>query len=214
MELKGESVSSYMYRMQGRVSLHKSITMLQKMLKSIEQAHNVGVLHRDVKPGNFVMGRQGEPDAEELYLVDFGLAKEHLNEQGEAYPPRSSTEFRGTVPYASLASHFKKELGRKDDLWSFFFMMLEFLDQPLPWASLEDKDQVKNSKFKCFAAPTVQLYPRLHEMGVTEVHEIFMYLRGLDYYDRPDYDFIEEKILHTQTKLVAAQSQRIASQLV
>lgn len=83
-------------------------------------------MHRDIKPANFVLGLQNA--LEEVTLVDFGLAKEHMSEDGEVYPPRSSTEFRGTIPYASLASHFKKELGRKDDLWSFFFMVLEFLD--------------------------------------------------------------------------------------
>jgi serine/threonine protein kinase len=83
-------------------------------------------VHRDIKPANFVLGLQNA--LEEVTLVDFGLAKEHMSEDGEVYPPRSSTEFRGTIPYASLASHFKKELGRKDDLWSFFFMVLEFLD--------------------------------------------------------------------------------------
>lgn len=102
--------------------------MLLKMLQSIENTHKAGVLHRDVKPGNFVRGRAGQPDSEDLYLVDFGLAKDHISAEGEVYPPRSTTEFRGTLPYASLAAHFKKELGRKDDLWSFFFSMLEMLD--------------------------------------------------------------------------------------
>jgi serine/threonine protein kinase len=83
-------------------------------------------VHRDIKPANFVLGLNSPQ--EEVTLVDFGLAKEHISEDGEVYPPRSATEFRGTIPYASLSSHFKKELGRKDDLWSFFFMALEFLD--------------------------------------------------------------------------------------
>ncbi len=42
-------------------------------------------------------------------LIDFGLAKEHLNDDGEVNPPRTAAEFRGTVTYASLAAHFNKE---------------------------------------------------------------------------------------------------------
>jgi tau tubulin kinase len=103
-----------------------------KMLTSIENTHAAGIVHRDIKPTNFVRGDPSEPD--QLYLIDFGLAKQHLDARGEVLPTRTQTEFRGTVPYASLASHFKKELGRKDDLWSFFFILLELLDQKLPWS--------------------------------------------------------------------------------
>jgi len=101
------------------------------MLQCVKNTHEKGIVHRDIKPANFVLGLKN--GIEEVTLVDFGLAKEHISTDGEVYPPRSTTEFRGTIPYASLATHFKKELGRKDDLWSFFFVMLEFLGQTLPW---------------------------------------------------------------------------------
>ena len=44
-----------------------------------------------------------------MVLIDFGLAKEHINEDGDINPPRALAEFRGTVTYASLAAHFNKE---------------------------------------------------------------------------------------------------------
>lgn len=73
-------------------------------------------------------GTKEDGDENDVYLIDFGLAKEHLDPQtGQPYPPRELSEFRGTIPYASLSSHFKKDLSRRDDLWSFFFIMLEFL---------------------------------------------------------------------------------------
>lgn len=77
------------------------------MLKGIEGTHSRGIVHRDIKPANFVLGLAEGLD--EVSLVDFGLAKEHMSEDGEVYPPRNTTEFRGTIPYASLATHFKKE---------------------------------------------------------------------------------------------------------
>ena len=36
------------------------------------------MIHRDIKPSNFVMGKSGD-DKFKVYLVDFGLAKEHMN---------------------------------------------------------------------------------------------------------------------------------------
>lgn len=124
MELKGESVSNYLHRKS--VSSAQTLALISSMLCAIESTHASGVVHRDIKPANFVLGLQA--GNMEVTLVDFGLAKEHMSADGEVYPPRNQAEFRGTIPYASLASHFKKELGRKDDLWSFFFMMLELLD--------------------------------------------------------------------------------------
>ena len=86
------------------------------------------------------MGRSGE-DKHNVYLVDFGLAKEHLDMNTFLpHPQRRNTDFRGTIPYASLSAHLKKELGRKDDLWSFFFIILEFLEEPLSWKANTDKD--------------------------------------------------------------------------
>ena len=87
------------------------------------------------------MGRNTPEDKSFVYLVDFGLAKEHLDmNTGEPHPQRKNTDFRGTIPYASLCAHYKKELGRKDDMWSFFFIILEFLEEPLNWKQNTDKD--------------------------------------------------------------------------
>lgn len=49
------------------------------MLSSIENVHRAGFVHRDIKPSNFVMGRAEDPDRNVVYLVDFGLAKEHID---------------------------------------------------------------------------------------------------------------------------------------
>lgn len=55
------------------------------MLRSIEFIHNLGFIHRDIKPQNFVAGRGYDDSAkdqmdDEIYLVDFGLAREYLEE--------------------------------------------------------------------------------------------------------------------------------------
>ena len=75
------------------------------------------------------MGRAEDSDWNVVYLVDFGLAKEHIDQAtGKPHPERKHTDFRGTIPYASLSAHLKKELGRIDDMWSLFFVFLEFFD--------------------------------------------------------------------------------------
>lgn len=133
MELKGQNLANFK-KSQGRsFSPLVAINILLQMLVAIENVHSAGIIHRDVKPSNFVMGRTAD-DKSQVYLVDFGLAKEHLDlKTNMPIHPRGNTDFRGTIPYASINAHLKQELSRRDDIWSFFFVILEFLDQPLVW---------------------------------------------------------------------------------
>jgi tau tubulin kinase len=161
MELKGTNLANFR-KSQGRnFTPSVAIPILQQMLNAIENVHNSGIIHRDIKPSNFVMGRTGD-DKNQVYLVDFGLAKDHLD-LATMLPlnPRGNTDFRGTIPYASINAHMKQELSRRDDMWSFFFVILEFLDQPLAWKQNTNKDEVRDMKRKAFKNPPKNLFPNL-----------------------------------------------------
>jgi tau tubulin kinase len=90
-----------------------------------------------------------------VYMVDFGLAKLHLNKGGYPFPQRQNADFRGTITYASLNAHNKivilsnlyndyllQDLSRRDDLWSFYFVILDFLNEQLPWRNCKDNKVV------------------------------------------------------------------------
>lgn len=77
-------------------------------------------------------------------MLDFGLARQFTTGTGEVRPPRSAAGFRGTVRYASVNAHKNKEMGRHDDLWSLFYMLVEFVNGQLPWRKIKDKEQVYN----------------------------------------------------------------------
>lgn len=47
-----------------------------------------------------------------IFIVDFGLVKKHLTQEGFSKEERKFAEFRGTVPYASLNAHNNLDLGR------------------------------------------------------------------------------------------------------
>ena len=96
------------------LSLHKklcknfnnciALNLLSQMLDSIEDLHNKGYIHRDIKPTNFVMDFL---NTNRLYMVDFGLAKQHLDLNGVVIPARVNADFRGTLTYASVNAHNK-----------------------------------------------------------------------------------------------------------
>jgi tau tubulin kinase len=110
MDLLGKNVANFKKSKQN-YNMITSYVILIQMINSIEALHDRGYIHRDIKPTNFVMAKPVPGDSEgenKCYMVDFGLAKVHLDKNGKPFPPRANTDFRGTLTYASLNAHYKK----------------------------------------------------------------------------------------------------------
>lgn len=80
-----------------------------------------------------------------VYLLDYGLCREHLV-NGKVRPERKKAGFRGTVRYASKATHCMQDLGRKDDIWSLYYTIAEWLSGGLPWSNEPDAEIVFQMK--------------------------------------------------------------------
>jgi hypothetical protein len=53
-------------------------------------------------------------------------------------------------------------MSRRDDIWSFFFIMLESLGQPLNWSMARNSDEVLQLKLIAIKDPIGSLFPKLH----------------------------------------------------
>ena len=101
---------------------------------SVKEVHRRGFIHRDVKASNFVLDRENR----RVFIVDFGLAKKHLDANHQPVAKRKNADFRGTVSFASLNAHNNIDLARRDDMWSLYFTMLDFLNEKLEWREQRD----------------------------------------------------------------------------
>ncbi|XP_054460036.1 tau-tubulin kinase 1 [Anoplopoma fimbria] len=183
MQLQGRNLAD-LRRSQPRGTFTMSTTLRlgKQILESIEAIHSVGFLHRDIKPSNFAMGRLPST-YRKCYMLDFGLARQYTNTTGEVRPPRTVAGFRGTVRYASVNAHKNKEMGRHDDLWSLFYMLVEFAVGQLPWRKIKDKEQVGQIKERYDHRMLLKHMP-------SEFNIFLDHVLALDYYTKPDYQLL------------------------
>lgn len=88
-------------------------------------------LHRDVKPENFAIGRS--PESRRVFVLDLGMVREWRRPDGTPHRPRESAPFRGNLKYASVNALKQQEQGRCDDLWAWFYKLIDLTCGSLPW---------------------------------------------------------------------------------
>ncbi|CDW56590.1 Pkinase domain containing protein [Trichuris trichiura] len=114
-------------------------TILQiglKTLNSIREMHRCHYVHRDVKPENFTIGYE-KNELAEIFIIDFGMARKFAHQTGQHHRPRALAGFKGSYLYASVNALLENEQSRRDDMWSWFFMLVRFYSGKLPWSNLE-----------------------------------------------------------------------------
>ncbi|KAK2962804.1 putative Tau-tubulin kinase 1 [Blattamonas nauphoetae] len=142
MELLGPSLASLLESAPAKkFSIASVLHVALQAVDALQTLHNSGIIHRDVKTSNLLIGKTKET-RDTIYLVDFGLSKR----LSPTRTPDAKTRFRGTPRYCSLNGHKGNELGRHDDLISLIYVIVELATGSLPWASTNDLDEVQRLK--------------------------------------------------------------------
>ncbi|KAL7079131.1 hypothetical protein ACQ4LE_001234 [Meloidogyne hapla] len=160
-------------------------------IDAIKEMHELGFLHRDIKPANFVIGAPGSRNANTVYVVDYGIARKFLDQNGSMLTPRRKIKFKGTVRFAPVTMHKMEELGRKDDCESWVYMVVDMVNENrLPWHMITDVDEVERMKKSAIANPRT-LFRSDEER---EFCDIIKYLEEKHYVDKIDYLWIREMV--------------------
>jgi serine/threonine protein kinase/Tfp pilus assembly protein PilF len=109
------------------MSSRRAAELFVKIARTVQFAHEHGILHRDIKPGNILLDKHGEP-----YLTDFGLAR--LIEQESTVT--NSFDVFGTPSYMppEQAAGQAKELTPAADVYSLGAVFYQMLTGERPFA--------------------------------------------------------------------------------
>ena len=119
----GEDLKSFIHRAK-QLSTGTAISIAKQVCEGLEEAHRLGVIHRDLKPGNIMIDKDGDAK-----IMDFGIARS-LSGRGIT----GAGVLIGTPEYMSPEQVEGKDIDQRSDLYSLGVILYEMVTGRLPFA--------------------------------------------------------------------------------
>ena len=162
--------------------------MAIQIIERIQWVHSQKIIHRDIKPDNFLIGLD---DPNIIYLIDFGLSKKYRSSiTGNHIKCTRIKKFVGSLRYASINALRLREQSRRDDLESIGYMLIYLIKGKLPWDNI--KIDNKRTSYLKFSQYKKNISPELLCNNLPEEFlDYIKYVRNLNFEDEPDYNYLK-----------------------
>lgn len=138
-----------------RLSLERSIPLFQQLCAGLAHAHQKGVIHRDLKPGNIMLTTTGE-QKDFVKIVDFGLAKMMPDYGTSAHNLTQAGSVFGSPPYMSPEQCHGQTLDLRSDIYSLGCVMYHTLVGEPPLQGETSIDTIRMQAFDTPISPTIR----------------------------------------------------------
>jgi len=177
MELLGPSLQRHT-----NVTVDDVMQLAPKMLQRLEMVHRV-VVHRDIKPDNFILGLGDK--ANSVYLIDFGLSKPYRQADGQHIAYREDKSPVGTPRFSSIRTHLGCEQSRRDDLESLAYVLIYLANGSLPWQDQKANRRRLNSNI-CELKQAISSRELCRGLP-SAFRKLVDYARALAFEEQPNY---------------------------
>ena len=168
-----------------RYSMKSTLLIMTQCLERLKEIHDKGIIHRDMKPENLVIGNKGKE--KNIYLIDFGLSKIIASDKkSNILFIKKEKIVVGTLRYISINAHLGNEQYKKDDLESLAYIMIYFIKGELPWQNMKSKTR-KEKYSKIYQMKKKMVPNELCNFLPEEMKTFLNYIVSLNAKAKPDY---------------------------
>lgn len=172
-----------------------------QMVSRLEFIHSRGVIHRDMKPDNFLLGTGLHVN--DVFLIDFGIGRFFRDARSLKHNAMTTGHsLRGTAKYCSINTHLGLDQSRRDDLESLGYVLTYLAKGSLPWENFRSLSKLERHQGIGTLKQTTPLNSLCQSLPY-ELETFLDYTRSLKYEARPDYKYIKRLFIEAGQRLEA-----------
>ena len=185
--LLGKSLFEIFAQRRKKLPLEDICLISMQIIERIQWVHSKNIVHRDIKPDNFLIGRK---DPNIIYLIDFGLSKKYKSSTtGKHIRFGFTGKLTGTVRFGSANALRGGEQSRRDDLESIGYMIIYFMRGKLPWQGVTGNKKME--KYLKIYKMKKNISPEdLCRFLPKQMTQYIRYVKQLEFEQEPDYNYL------------------------